>query len=111
MVELVDEAQRLVAQRAALALAQAGEILAQQADGAGAGRIEPAQQVQQGRLAGARGADDGDLLAADVDIDIASTSRNTALGEGLAQAPRRQHRLAVLDRIVVIIHSAGPPPV
>ena len=51
--------------------AQVGEVLAGDLDGAGIGAFEAGEHHQQGRLAGARGADQADRLAfADIEVDI-----------------------------------------
>jgi hypothetical protein len=63
MVELVDEAEALVAQPAALGVADLGQITALECDAAGGRRIEAAEQVQERALARTAGADDGDSLA------------------------------------------------
>ena len=64
VVELVDETERTVAQFAALRLVHLRYILSQDADAAAGDGVEPAQQMQQGALAGTGCADDGDALAA-----------------------------------------------
>ena len=64
MMELVDEAEGAVAQAAARGVGQLAHGLAGHEHLARRGHIQPAQQVQQGALAGAGGADDGHGLAA-----------------------------------------------
>ncbi len=94
-MELVDEAQRAVAQRAALGLVEAGEVAARHLDAAGGGLVEPAEQVQQRALAAARRADDGHLLAAaDLEVDRRQDGHvQLALNEGLGEPAGAQHRL------------------
>ena len=64
VVELVDEAERAVAHARRVPSPSARRSRALDADLARRRRVEPAQQVQQRALAGARGADDRDALAA-----------------------------------------------
>ena len=75
-----------------------------QLDAARGRRVEPAHQVQQRALARARGADDGQRLAAvHVQVDTAQhLDVQAAFGEALGQAAGPQHQ-------GVVIHSAGPP--
>ena len=63
MMELVDEAERLVAQSAALGVGQRRHGPSHHLDFARRGRVEPAQKVQQRALARAGGADDRDDLS------------------------------------------------
>ena len=91
MMELVDESERGIAQVAARLFIQAGEIAALQTDRAGGRRIQPAEQVQQGRFAGTGSADDGDPLALD-DVEVESLQhldRVFPLRKGLSQATAR----------------------
>jgi hypothetical protein len=70
VVELVDEAERRVPHRAALGLAHRAEGAAAHVDCATARRIEPAEQMQQRRLARARAPHDGDVLPGpDLEVD------------------------------------------
>ena len=62
VVKLVDKAQALVAQLAQLPLAQRRQVLPRHQHPAAAGVIQAAEQVQEGRLAGTRSADDGNLF-------------------------------------------------
>ena len=64
VVELVDEAERAVAQRAARGVRQRAHLLAGDVDLARGRRVEAAEQVQQRALAGAGRAEDRDGLAA-----------------------------------------------
>ena len=103
VVELVDETQVPVAQIALHAGAQLRQVLAHQLHAAAGGRIERAQQVQQGALAGTRGADDGQRLAG-VHLQVDALQHRhvePAFGETLGQALRLQHD---------ITHNAGPRP-
>jgi len=88
VVELVDEAQVAVAQRALLRGAQPGERLLHQRDAAGRRRIQPAQQVQQRALARARSTDDGHGLArAHREVHALEHGHvQPAFGEALGQA-------------------------
>jgi hypothetical protein len=107
VVELVDEAERGVAQVAAPGFRQCREVLALQDHRAAARRIEAAEDVQQGRLAGAGSADDGDpFAAADGEVDVVQhLHRIVAFAEGLADAAAGQDRRT--GRSVHIIHSEG----
>ncbi len=90
VVELVDEAQVLVAQFALARGRERVQRLALQLHGAGGGRVEPAQQVQQRALARTRGADDGQRLAG-MHVQIHALEHGhvqAAFGEALGQAPR-----------------------
>ncbi len=64
VVELVDEAQAAVAHRALAALGQPDGKLAVHRHRTAGRHVQEAQDMQQRALAGARGADDGDHLAA-----------------------------------------------
>ena len=64
MVELVDEADRTIAQYATLGLAEGVQVATLDADMAGVGPIETAKNLQQRGLAGTGGADDCHALAA-----------------------------------------------
>ena len=63
MVKLIDETKRPIAQQPTLLLVERGKLLAREPDAALTGRIEPAEQVEQGAFTGAGAADDGDTLA------------------------------------------------
>ena len=93
MVELVDEAQVLVAQAPLLGRVDLRDVLAVQLDAAGGRRVEPAHQVQQRALARARGADDGQRLAgAHVEVDAVQHGQvDAAFVEALGQAAGLQH--------------------
>ena len=70
VVELVNEAEVAVAQRAEGFLAHLREVAAEQGDAAGGGFVEAAEDVQQGGFAAAGRADDADALArADAQIE------------------------------------------
>ncbi len=68
VVKLEDEPDGLVAQRGEARAAERGGGLAVEKDGTAGGQVEGADAVQERRLAGARGADDGDELAL-VDVE------------------------------------------
>jgi len=93
VVELIDEAERFVAQAAPFAFRHSGEIIAEQMHAAGSGRVEPAKQMQQCALARAARADDGCRLAsADFQIDARQHRHfRRALAEYLAQASAGKH--------------------
>jgi 3-hydroxyisobutyrate dehydrogenase-like beta-hydroxyacid dehydrogenase len=101
VVELVDEAQVPVAPGALLGRAQRGEVAAHQLHAAGAGRVQPAQQVQQRALARARRAHDGQRFARrHLQATPCSTATSSAaFGEALVQAFAAQHGLT---------HNAAP---
>ncbi|KAG1240315.1 hypothetical protein G6F68_017783 [Rhizopus microsporus] len=63
VMELIDKAQRLVAQQAARGIRQRRHALAGHIDFAGGWNIQPTQQVQQRALAGAGRTDDRHRLA------------------------------------------------
>src|SRR5260221_14576677 len=107
MMELVNEAQRLVAQMALGHRRQLIHALAQQRYLARSRRIEPAQNMQQGALARAGRADNGDGLAGpDAEIDAAQYRHiDRALMKGLDQIAARQH-----GGLIYLTHSAAPPP-
>jgi len=70
--ELKDEADLAAAQLRPGRLAELVDSAAAEVDLAGCGSVEPAEQVQQGRLAAARGAHDADELAlGDRQVDAA----------------------------------------
>ena len=129
VVELVDEAQVLVAQAALFGRIGMRNVLAEQLDLSGGGRIEPAHQVQQRALAGARSADDGQRFAgAHVQVDAVQHGevdaplvkalgepaglQDDAIGAGPPQANggplggQRGHVSA--ERGGPFTHSAGP---
>lgn len=63
VIALEHEAECLAAQPGLLVAVQFGDVVAGEVVAAGAGPVEAAEDVHQGRLAGAGGADDGDELA------------------------------------------------
>ena len=83
--------------------------LAEDAHFAVAGRIQPAEQMQQRALAGTRGADNRNPLARhDFKVDAQQhRHRISAFAVRLAQAAAGNHRLMADSRI---IHNAAPPP-
>src|SRR6202042_1140494 len=101
-MELIDEAERLVAQHAALLLAQLVDVAPRHRHGAGGRRIEAPQDLQQRRLAGTGGADAGHALAGgDREAPaLAPPPDLRSLGETLVHAGRAQNG---------VIHAAGPP--
>ena len=64
VVLLEDEADGALAEIVALGVGHVGEVASIDGDAAGGGRGEAAEDVEEGRLAGAGGADDGEELAA-----------------------------------------------
>src|SRR5690606_21123776 len=104
VMELVDETEAGITQLAPLALLQRRHLLAGQPDFPGAGRIQPAEHVQQGGLARTRAADDGNALARpqtkiDGVEDLQALRPDRIV---LAQLPAFQNYIS---------HNAGPPPV
>ena len=75
--------------------ASRAQVLLAEHDLTGAGGIEPAQDVEQGRLAAAGGAQQHDEFAAgNVQVDFVQGAHgNVAAAVGLAQAPDAKHRL------------------
>ena len=68
--ELEDEADFVAAEAGEVVIGERGDGLAVDADFAGGGAVEAADQVEEGGLSGAGGADDGDHFAAgDVEVD------------------------------------------
>ncbi len=108
VVKLVDKAQVRIAQAALFGRAQTGQGRAHERHFAAGGRIEPAQEVQQGALARARGADDGHRLAGmHLQVDAAQHfDIEPAFGEALGQALGPEHDPAHSS----LTHSAAPPP-
>ena len=108
VVELVDEAQVLVAQLA-LPLGRKGRHLRPlQAHGARRGCIQPAQQVQQRALARTRGTDDGQRLAcADLQVYAVQHSHiQPAFGETLGQALGFKHYFTAQRILAILACSA-----
>ena len=94
MVELVDEAERAIAQPAAVRVAQRAHRLADDAHLAGRRLIETADELQQRRLARARRADDRDAIALrDGELDAAQHFDVAAdVAERLDEPARLEHR-------------------
>ena len=90
VVELEDEAERLVAQLIAALRRQVVDASAVEEDFALVGPVEGAEQVQQRALAGAGGADDAEELARlDLQIEAAQHFRlDGVLAVGLVQLDR-----------------------
>jgi hypothetical protein len=82
--ELEDEADRPRAQRGEPPVARGVDAFAVELDGAVVGAVEPRDQVQEGRLAGARAPDDGDELAA-LHVELGPVEHATA-GPAAAEA-------------------------
>src|SRR4029077_12010626 len=95
MVELVDEAERAVAQRAALAFAECMNIAAGDQHLPAARRGDSAEDLQQRRLARARGADDRHALAGRHAQRHALQNRQElgALAEALLHLTRLEYRV------------------
>src|SRR6516165_8271658 len=88
-----------------VALAAQAEQLAANLDGAGFVALQSHQQAQNGGLARAAGADDGDLLACgDVEVEIV---QHAELAIGLAHLAEADQRLARRHR-ARSFHSASP---
>ena len=109
VMELVDEAQRTVAQAAALGIGQRAHLLPGHEHLACSGHVKPTQQVQQGALAGAGRAQDRYRLAGlHPEIEAIEYLRvKRALGVRLAELFGADHFI-VLHRLT---HSAAPPRV
>ena len=104
MVKLVNKAQVLVAHAALLGGRQAHQLAAHELHPAPAGRIQATQQVQQRAFARARGAHNGQSLAAP-HLQVHALEHlhiEWAFVKALGQALGRQHHR--------LIHSAAPPP-
>jgi hypothetical protein len=102
MVELIDEAERRVAHATALGLGHPAERASPHRDRAGTGRVQAAEQVQQGRLARARAPDDHDALTRpDLQVDPRQHAHRRRAEIGLLQAGAGQHG---------VTHSAAPRP-
>ncbi len=93
MVKLVHEPERAIAQAAALDVARAAHRFAGDAHFAGGRLVEPAEQLQQRRLAGAGRADDRDAIALrDPELDAAQHFDLAAdVRERLHEAERLEH--------------------
>ena len=98
VMELVDEAERAVAQFSASAIGQPRHGLALDLDFTAGRLVEAAEDVQQGALAGARGADDRDrLVAAHVEADIVQhVGAQVAFFVDLGHADRAQDDVGVV---------------
>ena len=92
VVELEDEAEGAVAEAVAPAVGQVVDPQAVELDGAGVGRVEQAEQMEERTLARAAGPDDGDELAAlDLQVDPAEYRHFVpALAVRLLEAARGQ---------------------
>src|ERR1700691_5406183 len=111
MMKLVDEANAAVAQLATLALAKRVDIAAVDLNVPGVGAIEPAQDLQQRGLAGARGANDGEPLAApDGKVKPRQhLKRDRALHKAACYPLRGEHRLPG-GGLWQVSHGAAPRP-
>jgi hypothetical protein len=109
MVELVHEAERLVAQPPALGVGERGHRAAENLHLAAGGRIQSAEQVEQRALARARRADDRDHLARrDGHVHAQQhPHRHAGVAVRLLQPAAGEDRLA-RGRLT---HSAALPPV
>jgi hypothetical protein len=107
MVELVDKAEVAVAPLALLGGTQGRQQLPFELHRALGGRIQPAQQMQQGAFARTRGAHDGQgLSSVDLQIDALQHGHvQTPFGEALGQALGLQHHF-----VFHLIHNAAPLP-
>ncbi len=94
VVELVDEAERAVAQLSTLGFIHRLHVLAEYRHAAAAGIVQPAEQMQQGAFAGAGSTDDGDAFAAgDIEINAVEHGHvEFTLGKGLAQVAAGNNR-------------------
>jgi hypothetical protein len=92
-MELVDEAHGAIPEPPPGRLAERGDFLAIDPDLAGGRVVQAAEQLQQGRLAGARSPDDRDPLAGlDLEVEVLEHGeRDGPLPELLAQASAGEH--------------------
>jgi hypothetical protein len=92
VVELEHEADVAAPERGQLRLRGGAQVLIAKAHFAGARHVEPAQDVEERRLAAARGAEEDDELAGtDVEVDLAQgPDLDLAGAVGLGQAPARK---------------------
>ncbi len=103
MVELVDEAEVLVAPAALFGGAHRGKVPAHQLDMARTGRVQPTQQMQQRALARTGSADDGQRFAG-THLQVHATQHlhvQRAFLEALVQAGAAEYEFT---------HSAAPRP-
>ena len=103
MVELVDKTKVAVAQNALCARPQLRQFPSHQVHRAAGGGIEPAQQVQQGALARAGRAHDGECLSA-MHLQVHTLQHGhveASLGKTFCQPGRSQHH---------VTHNATPAP-
>src|ERR1700728_1114416 len=93
-VELLkEEADRVASQTRQLALAERGQVLSAEEDPPARRPVERAEQLQQGRLAGAAGADDRDELArGDVEVDRVEGAERRGSGRSLRRRGSRGAR-------------------
>ena len=84
-MELVDEADHAIAQRAALRFGKGVQVATVDFDAAGVGPVEAAEDLQQRRLARTRRADDGEALAG-AHIEVQATQHLERRG-ALLEAP------------------------
>jgi hypothetical protein len=120
VMELVDEAERAIAHGAARGFGERGERDAVDEDLTAGRRVEPAEQVQQRALAGARGADDRHALAwRDREIDAEQHGHfERAAAIGLREPAADEHgpcgtrvtRGAAFHHERCITHSAARRP-
>ena len=95
VVALEHEAEGFTAQPGQLVVIELGHVLASEAVLAGAGPVQAAENVHQGRLAGPRGADDGDEFPGmDAQVDAAQHLHGGAVAAaiGLADAAQLDQR-------------------
>ncbi len=108
MVKLVNKTQVPVAQLPLLRRGELVQRLAAELHRAAGRGIEPTEQVQQGALAAARCADDGQRLAsADLQIDAVQHGEvNRPFAKAFHQPLGGQHHRCLLG----VTHSAAPRP-
>ncbi|MNH15811.1 hypothetical protein D3C79_754330 [compost metagenome] len=108
VMELVDEAQRAVAQQATGTLTEGRQLFAGQPDAALGRGVEAAQQVEQGTLARTRTADNGHPLTG-VQLQLQTGQHLNLLRAflvGLAQVAATQHCFITHARLT---HNVAPP--
>jgi hypothetical protein len=107
--ELEDEADVAPAQRRQRRLGRAGHGAAGDLDGAGFRSVEPAEQVQQGRLAASGAPEHGDDLAG-LDVEVGAVEdppRGAALAERLHEPAGAHHRHTGHGTAVVQVALSG----
>ena len=112
VMELIDEAQIAVAQLASVTITHAGQSIPGNGNATPGCPVQPAQQIQQGRLARAGGTNDRQDIA--LSHGQIHTTQHFQLVIAFLVALNQFFGLkhdTGAGSIAGIIHSAGPPPV